>query len=87
MKKKNLNSLTLNKKSISNFNTPSIKGGTLGGNTISCQPKGICAETQNCPTDDCNHTIGCNPTNACTVGCNPTNTCETISCQPVGICR
>ena len=86
MKKKKLNSLLLNKKSISNFNMPAIKGGTLGGDTISCQPIGICAETDGCDTDDCNNTVGC-PTNACTVGCNPTNGCETISCQPIGICR
>ncbi|WP_298516340.1 hypothetical protein [uncultured Kordia sp.] len=86
MKKKNLNSLSLNKKSISNFSTPAIKGGTF--NTISCQPIGICAETQgcntdnNCPTDGC--TVGCNPT---AVGCNPSNGCPTISCEPVGICK
>ncbi|AXG71152.1 hypothetical protein KORDIASMS9_03407 [Kordia sp. SMS9] len=85
MKKKNLNSLALNKKSISNFNTPAIKGGTFV--SISCQPLGICAETDGCNTDDCNHTVGC-PSDTCTaVGCNPTNTCETISCEPVGICR
>jgi hypothetical protein len=85
MKKKNLRSLALNKKSISSFNTPAITGGTL--NTISCQPIGICAETQGCDTDDCNTnncTVGCNPTD---VGCTPSNGCPTISCEPIGICR
>lgn len=82
MKRKNLKSLKLNKKSISNFYTPSIVGGTIG--SISCQPIGICAETQNCPTDGCN-TNDCG-TNACTDGCNPSNGCPTISCQPIGIC-
>lgn len=82
MKKKNLKSLTLNKKSISSFDTPTIVGGTH--RTISCQPIGICAETQGCPTDGC-------ATGGCTVGCNLTlncnsNQCPTISCQPIGIC-
>jgi len=84
MKKKNLNSLKLNKKSISNFNTPAIKGGIF--NTISCQPIGICAETQGCATDNNCPTDNC-PTNNCTVGCNPSNGCPTISCEPIGICR
>ncbi len=84
MKKKNLTSLALNKKSISSFNTPAIKGGTF--NTISCQPIGICAETQGCDTDDCTNTVGC-PTNGCTLNCPPSNGCPTISCEPIGICR
>lgn len=83
MKRKNLKSLKLNKKSISNFHTPAIKGGTF--NTISCQPIGICADTQGCDTDDCNNTNACG-TNGCTDDCNPSNGCPTISCQPIGIC-
>ncbi|WP_298419755.1 hypothetical protein [uncultured Kordia sp.] len=86
MKKKNLKSLNLNKKMVSNFNSSTVKGGTFL--SISCQPLGICAETQGCETDGCTNgcptNIGCTPTNN---GCNPTNTCPTISCQPIGICK
>jgi hypothetical protein len=84
MKRKNIRSLALNKKSISNFSTPAIKGGTFI--SISCQPLGICAQSDGCATDDCNNTNGC-ATNACTVNCPPSNQCPTISCQPKGICR
>lgn len=83
MKKKNLNSLALNKKSISNFNMPGIKGGTFI--SISCQPVGICAESDTCPSDGC-PSDGC-PSDACPSDACPSNGCPTISCQPVGICR
>lgn len=86
MKKKNLKSLSLNKNLVSNFNSSSITGGTIV--SISCQPIGICAETQGCATDGCTDNcptnVGCNQTN---FGCNQTNTCPTISCQPIGICK
>lgn len=82
MKKRNLNSLKLNKKSISNLGMSSATGGM----TISCQPIGICAETQGCETDNgCPTDNGC-VTNGCTNICPPSNRCPTISCQPIGIC-
>ena len=82
MKKKNLTSLSLNKKSISNLgNQDAVKGGMK---TISCQPIGICGpHTDDCGTDNCGTQVGCNQTNSCpqTANCFPS-----ISCQPVGIC-
>ncbi|NAS29440.1 hypothetical protein GTQ40_00505 [Flavobacteriaceae bacterium R38] len=80
MKKKNLKSLKLNKKSISHLSNEknSIVGGT--GTLVSCPGVGICGiQTDN----------GCDPggTNSCpTMNCGPTEGCETASCPGNGIC-
>ncbi|MEM6718059.1 MAG: hypothetical protein AAF611_01965 [Bacteroidota bacterium] len=73
MKKQQLKTLRLNKKSISNFTQNSIVGGTF----VSCPGVGICGITdktlQPCESVEC--------TADCTAGC-PTE----ISCDPVGLC-
>jgi len=86
MKKKNIKSLKLNKKSISNLDR---KNEIVGGfNTISCHPVGVCCPTHdvNCPTEnaDCGATAGCPPP---TDGCPPSGLgCVTFSCPGAGIC-
>jgi len=80
MKKKNLKSLKLNKKSISHLSNEknAIVGGT-GLPTGSCVNT-ICAQTQTCPTDGCGSAsmANCDP--------RPTNGCVTASCPGNGIC-
>jgi len=71
MKKQQVKTLRLNKKSISSFTQNTIVGGTF----ISCPGVGICGTTgqsvTTCPPPD-------------TFTCPPPP--ETISCDPVGIC-
>ncbi len=77
MKKKQIKSLHLNKKSISSLGTSSIKGGTRASL--------LCIFTQKClPTDDC--TIGCPP--PYTTACPPTTACikTAESCAFIGAC-
>ncbi|WP_420571972.1 hypothetical protein [Kordia sp.] len=69
MKKKNLKSLLLNKKSVSNLNgVQNVYGGNKQpDNSISCQPVGICdptTGTSGANTDDCGGT-GTGLSNAC----------------------
>lgn len=83
MKKRNLNSLVLNKKSISKLGTQnSVIGGFF---TESCEPNGICAaETDDCQTQN---NCGGGGTSGLAVTCNGTCACgPTISCPRAGIC-
>ena len=70
MKKQHLKSLQLNKKSISNLQKSSVKGGTFE-TLVSCPEVGVCAPTGG----------GSGDTTPL-----PTNGCPTISCDDVGIC-
>ncbi|WP_046756796.1 hypothetical protein [Kordia jejudonensis] len=84
MKKRNLNNLTLNKKSISNL---AAQNGVVGGfKTESCVPLGICCPTHDaaCPTHDCTGTGTGTGTGNETVDfpCGE----RTISCPDLGIC-
>lgn len=83
MKKKNLASLSLNKKSISNLGT---QNSVVGGfKTESCVPLGICCPTHdiNCPDPSLDGTCGGGGgTETCNLACNQ----ETISCPGAGIC-
>ncbi|AXG71218.1 hypothetical protein KORDIASMS9_03474 [Kordia sp. SMS9] len=84
MKKRNLKSLALNKKSISKLG---IQNGIVGGfKTESCPDAGICCPTHDsaCPTHDCTGGGTTNPpgTQTCNLACNQ----ETISCPGAGIC-
>ncbi|MBC8754940.1 hypothetical protein H2O64_09680 [Kordia sp. YSTF-M3] len=82
MKKKNLLSLSLNKKSISNLRT---QNSVIGGfKTESCIPLGICCPTHdaNCPGPSADGTCGNTTTGTGTgLECGPT-----ISCPGAGIC-
>ncbi|MEM6720975.1 MAG: hypothetical protein AAF611_16715 [Bacteroidota bacterium] len=83
MKKRNLSSLVLNKKSISKLGT---QNGIVGGfNTESCEPNGICpAETDDCGTQN---NCGTGGTSGLQVTCAGTCACgPTISCPKAGIC-
>jgi hypothetical protein len=74
MKKQQIKTLRLNKKSISNFTQNTIVGGTF----VSCPGVGICGTTDQSLQP-------CDPpqTNTCFTDC----TCATlISCDDVGIC-
>ncbi|MFK7749775.1 MAG: hypothetical protein AB8B65_15370 [Kordia sp.] len=86
MKKRNLTSLALNKKSISNLGA---QNSVVGGfRTESCEPLGICCPTHDsaCPTHDCTNDPGCGGTGGGTVTCNLACNQETISCPGAGIC-
>lgn len=59
MKKKNLSSLRLNKKSISGFNMVKIDGGVSGGHTR-CLPTTLRTNFHNCVyTADCSQHYRC----------------------------
>lgn len=85
MKKRNLTTLALNKKSISNLRT---QNSVIGGfRTESCHPVGICCPTHdaNCPDPSADGT--CN--GGTTTGTQTNNLAcgaETISCPGNGIC-
>jgi hypothetical protein len=82
-KKRKLNSLTLNKKSISNLRT---QNEVIGGfKTESCQPFGICGPTNdaNCPDPSADGTCG---GGGVTVTNNQACGIATVSCPGNGIC-
>ncbi len=85
MKKRNLKSLALNKKSISSLG---IQNGVVGGfKTESCPDAGVCCPTHDsaCPTHDCTQDPTCGGGGG-TQTCNQACTQETISCPGAGIC-
>ena len=81
MKKRNLNSLTLNKRTVSNLK---IQNSVVGGfKTESCQPAGICCPTHdiNCPEPSADGNCTGTGTGTATADCP-----RTVSCPGVGIC-
>lgn len=75
MKKKNVNTLRLNKKSISNFTRHTIKGGVT--EVESC--------IRICPLPKYSIAFGC-PTGTCPTENCPSNGCQTIPVQAEGPC-
>ncbi|MEM6718427.1 MAG: hypothetical protein AAF611_03830 [Bacteroidota bacterium] len=90
MKKRNLKSLALNKKSVSNLSRlQNVHGGSLQpDNSISCQPVGICdpvTTTSGANTDDCTGT-GTGTGTGLSDNCNTNQEGCTIPTYSVFIC-